>query len=488
MKFLLCMGCLLEYPLGIRNLYQLLTTNKKMKAKLSFIALVIATAFLPASAQYAKLFDFDSTNGSGPLGALISDGTYLFGVTSSGGKNNSGVIFKIKPDGTEFVKLLDFYPAIGYQPHGSLFFDGTYLYGMTSAGGTNYKGTIFKIKPDGTENIKLLDFADTTTGNNPQGSLITDGFYLYGMTSQGGARNMGTIFKIKTDGSEFVKLLDFTSATGGQPCGSLIYQDSFLYGMNWGTPSSKLGMVFKIKSDGTSFKKMLDFTLGLHGQRPQGSLISDGTFLYGMTWAGGEYHNGIIFKIKPDATGYSKLFDFSNENGSAPFGDLAFHGSSLFGMTSLGGASSKGVFFKIQPDGSNYATLINFNGPANGSSPQGSPLAFENALYGMTTQGGVNNYGTIFKYELSTGIRNLNAANRITVYPNPSDGKFAVDLSEEQSGSAEIEILNITGERVYQKSFSKPSCTVSLDVPAGIYFLYVRAEKGMSCQKVTVWR
>ena len=130
-----------------------------------------------------------ATNGKYPNGDLISDGTFLYGMTTQGGINDMGTIFKIKPDGTGFVKLLDFAGAInGMYPYGSLFSDGTFLYGMTSEGGTTNMGAIFKIKPDGTGFVKLLNFTGTANGRNPQGSLISDGTFLYGMTCNGGAQ------------------------------------------------------------------------------------------------------------------------------------------------------------------------------------------------------------------------------------------------------------------------------------------------------------
>ena len=54
--------------------------------------------------------------------------------------------------------------------------------------------------------------------------------------------------------------------------------------------------VFKGQSQ---FTKILDFNNTGNGLIPKGDLISDGTFLYGMTYAGGPLGNGLIFKIKP---------------------------------------------------------------------------------------------------------------------------------------------------------------------------------------------
>src|SRR6187551_2318280 len=46
---------------------------------------------------------------------------------------------------------------------------------------------------------KLLEFG-SHGGSNPHGSLISVGTDLYGMTANGGASCLGTIFKIKADG------------------------------------------------------------------------------------------------------------------------------------------------------------------------------------------------------------------------------------------------------------------------------------------------
>ena len=112
-------------------------------------------------------------------------------MTEYGGSNDLGTIFKIKPDGTGYTKLLDFTNANGSYPWGSLISDGTFLYGMTLSGGTWDFGTIFKIKPDGTGYVKLLDFEGTSKGSNPLGDLISDGTFLYGMTSSGGKMRYG---------------------------------------------------------------------------------------------------------------------------------------------------------------------------------------------------------------------------------------------------------------------------------------------------------
>ncbi|HET6991841.1 MAG TPA: choice-of-anchor tandem repeat GloVer-containing protein, partial [Bacteroidia bacterium] len=172
-----------------------------MKKVFLFISFVVIA--ITANAQYTNLLNFTgATNGNGPVGSLISDGTFFYGLTQSGGTNNLGTLFKIMPDGSGYVKLLDFAGATnGSYPLGSLFYDGTFLYGTTEIGGANNLGTLFRIMPDGTGYLKLLDFTGAGNGSSPNGTLISDGTFLYGMTYQGGINGMGVIFKIMPDGT-----------------------------------------------------------------------------------------------------------------------------------------------------------------------------------------------------------------------------------------------------------------------------------------------
>lgn len=139
----------------------------KIQPRVFILSLVFQLTTLAAFAQYTKLLDFDNTtNGGVPYGSLISDGTFQYVTTRFGGTINSGTVFKIKPDGTGFTMISDFASAgDGNDPQGALISDGTLLFGMTSFGGSTGDGTLFKIMPDGTGYVKLLDFAGATNGS-----------------------------------------------------------------------------------------------------------------------------------------------------------------------------------------------------------------------------------------------------------------------------------------------------------------------------------
>ncbi len=61
-------------------------------------------------------------------------------------------------------------------------------------------------------NNVILNF-DSGNGEHPNGSLTFYANKLYGMTSQGGAHDVGCIFRIDTDGTGYQDLYDFNDTT-----------------------------------------------------------------------------------------------------------------------------------------------------------------------------------------------------------------------------------------------------------------------------------
>ena len=69
----------------------------------------------------------------------------------------------------------------------------------------------------------------------------------------------------------------------------------------------------------------------------------------------------------------------------------------LYGTTLNGGARRHGVVFELTSN-SIYKLLYSFTGKADGISPKGSLIQDgQGNLYGVTWEGGVNHYGTVFK-------------------------------------------------------------------------------------------
>ncbi|MCE3279252.1 MAG: autotransporter-associated beta strand repeat-containing protein [Bacteroidetes bacterium] len=367
--------------------------------QLTFLFLFLST--IVSKAQYTKLLDFDySVNGGRPVGSLVSDGVFLYGMTSEGGSYNYGTIFKIKPDGSNYLKLYDFSgTADGKGPEGTLLIRGSELFGMTKFGGINNSGVAFKIMSDGTNFVKLRDFGTNPDGFNPSGGFYDDGIFLYGMTMFGGTNSQGTIFKIMPDGSGYSRILNFTGISNGRiPKGELISDGTFLYGLTREGGVNGDGTIFKIKPDGTGYLKIFEFEDYLTGRWPGGSLVTDGNYFYGLTENGGINTVGTIFKIKMDGTDFVKLHDFGfSPDPTNPLGSLIYDGTDLYGLSKWGGLNSFGVVFRIKPDGSDFTTVFNLDENVTGSNPYGSLISDGHYLYGTARNGGSNSVGTVFK-------------------------------------------------------------------------------------------
>jgi uncharacterized repeat protein (TIGR03803 family) len=150
---------------------------------------------LSTNGVFELLHLFVGPDGSNPSGGLLlaSDGNF-YGVTSLGGAEDTGTVYRIGTNG-DFVTLASFRSAGGdaRYPRGRLVqgSDGS-LYG--AAGGVN--STIFKVTLDGT--LSTFDRFDGWDGDDPVGGLIQarDG-YIYGVANEGGGlwRDHGTVFR-----------------------------------------------------------------------------------------------------------------------------------------------------------------------------------------------------------------------------------------------------------------------------------------------------
>jgi uncharacterized repeat protein (TIGR03803 family) len=145
------------------------------------------------------LWSFGSgSDGQLPYGSLLqaSDGNF-YGMANEGGTSNVGTVFKVTPAGVETVLWSFGSGTDGQLPFGGGLIEGTdgNFYGLTSTGGTNNSGTVFQITPMGAETV-LWSFGNSGDGQNPYGSLLLgkNGF-LYGLAN-GGATGHGVVFQI----------------------------------------------------------------------------------------------------------------------------------------------------------------------------------------------------------------------------------------------------------------------------------------------------
>ncbi len=351
-------------------------------------------------------FTGGANDGASPiLGTLTRSGATLYGMTSRGGENNIGTVFKVNADGSGFAVLHAFTSSNsdGSRPYGSLLLSGSTLYGMAASEDTQDSGTIFRIEMDGSGFRVLHTFAGNE-GKWPYDTLIQSGSQLYGMTTYGAdpGDGGGSIFRMNTDGTGFQLLHTFTRGDGWAPHGSLLLVGSTLYGTTLFGGPADAGTIFRLNLDGTGFKLMHTFAGGASdGSGPYGTTLTQvGSAFLGMTRAGGSSGDGMLFRINADGSGFQvvRSFGSTNNEGKRPMcGTLGRGSAHLYGMTLRGGTSNLGSVFQVAIDGTDFKTLHSFaGGAADGASPYGSLLLSGSTLYGMTSEGGSSNLGVIF--------------------------------------------------------------------------------------------
>jgi uncharacterized repeat protein (TIGR03803 family) len=251
------------------------------------------------------------------------------------------------------------------------------------------------------------------TGNNgayPYGSLtlgLDRNFYGTTLSSGAFANGNGTVFQVTTNGL-LTTLVSFSGYNGAAPWDSLILgPDGSFYGTTESGGSANDGTVFGMTTNGT-FTMVVNLN-GSNGASPMNGLTlgADGNF-YGVTHLGGNTNlnggqgYGSVFKVTTNGT-LTTLINFDGTNGGHVIDALTLGPDGNFYDTTqppfgLGGA---GTVFRVTTNGT-LTTLVNFynNGtiPEPGFDPEaGLALGPDGKLYGMTSQGGSNGYGTVFQ-------------------------------------------------------------------------------------------
>ena len=84
------------------------------------------------------------------------------------------------------------------------------------------------------------------------------------------------------------------------------------------------------------------------------------------------------------------------------------------------------------------------------------------------------------------GIREQSLIDLINVYPNPSTGQFTI-MSDKVISGANLSIINLLGEEVYQTIINNTSENIDLtNQPNGIYFINLNTSIGVGKYKIVI--
>jgi uncharacterized repeat protein (TIGR03803 family) len=369
----------------------MLSLSRSLSTFATLVLMTLAALSVGASSQsFAVLQNFNNANGRRPVTPpiLASDGN-LYGATLNGGAYSRGVIYKLTPQN----QLSTFYTfcsqtncADGSFPEFGPFQgkDGN-LYGTTSNGGANNLGEVYKLTLNG-EITVLHSFCLCESGWNPN-SLVEDGQGgFYGTTQQSGANGDGAVFHLSAQ-NQLTTIYSFCD--------------------------SQASCVNAWDNTGTALPLIL---------APDGNI-------YGITTTGGHRYLtcagdgcGTVFKITPQGE-FSLVYSFCSldhcADGGQPLWMILGSDGNFYGTTTLGGfgTGSGGTVFQLTTSGV-LNILHSFTGgqSSTGYAPYDLIEGANGTLYGITFYGGnqepacsKDGCGTVFSLTTSGDFESLHS-------------------------------------------------------------------------------
>jgi uncharacterized repeat protein (TIGR03803 family) len=336
----------------------------------------------------------------------------LYGTTEFGGTSGAGAVFELSPDGgggwNETV-LYSFSGGVdGRLPLFScVLFDSVgNLYGTTSQGGVNGTGVVFELSPAGTSwtETVLYSFARNFAGFPVNGLVMDATGNLYGNSSEG-------IFELSPSGGGWTEQMIYDiDHTATNNAGLTMDSAGNIYG-------SSLHTVFELSPNGDGgWNSIVIYTFpgggSQDGGHPSTPIADRDGNLYGTTTgnvnvrAKNPKNHGSVYQLSPGPNGWKKktLYQFkSGADGNDPVAGLVLDAAgNLYGTTKFGGTFGAGTVFQvIAPVGKskvyNDKILWSFN-VSDGFEPEASLILDSNGnLYGTVANGGLNGGGVVFK-------------------------------------------------------------------------------------------
>ncbi len=159
--------------------------------------------------------------------------------------------------------------------------------------------------------------------------------------------------------------------------------------------------------------------------------------------------------------------DLTSEGGADIFIQKLDSEGNFLWVKRMGGSSSdSGNSISLDINGNIYTT-----GHFTGTVDFDPGTSEEN----LTSEGGTDIF--IQKLEASTlGLPTYNKSSSFTVYPNPTNGSFTIDLAESYEAPT-ITMTDLLGRVIQSKTYNENHLlSLKLEEPAGIYLLIVKSE------------
>lgn len=300
-------------------------------------------------------------------------GTTLYGGASNQGSvfqlSNSGGTWKE----TVLHTFDDISGSDGYSPYGNLVSDAAgNLYGTTQAGGKFGGGTVFQLKAsNGKYTYKVIhSFAtSSSTAYYPYAGLVVDSKngYLYGTTYYGGVVwNAGAVYQLREVSGVWIfsVIYNFLGDSLGQYSESDLAVDATgnIYGTNYQGGAFNLGDVFKLTPGANNkWTQKIIYSFKGYAQKDgaypyfAGVTLDSAGNVYGTTYQGGSsaannLNYGTVYKLTASTYKESVLWSFGTTgDGYYPYHGVIVVNGKLYGTTNSGGVHGEGTVFEVTP-------------------------------------------------------------------------------------------------------------------------------------------
>jgi uncharacterized repeat protein (TIGR03803 family) len=245
------------------------------------------------------------------------------------------------------------------------------------------------------------------------GTIPSESFTMLG--SNGGPTCYGPQGNLQT-------LFDFTAQQGAGN-GVAIDRAGNLYGTTPNGGNNSAGFAYKLAHHlSWLLDPLFSFLGGNTGGEPTGAIIGPNGSLYGGAQggiqncgSGGSQYCGLVYNLTPQATACRTSlcswnenvpYRFSSDSDGSGVINLSTYDSqgNLYGTTSTGGADDFGTVFELTPSGGSWTKTIlySFTGANDGTNPTQILVGNDGNLYGIAG-GGVFDGGVVFQLTSSNG-------------------------------------------------------------------------------------
>jgi uncharacterized repeat protein (TIGR03803 family) len=400
-------------------------------------------------------------------------------MTSYGGINDYGVVFRVKADGTNYTKLLDFNGSLnGSVPQSSLTSDGTFLYGMTEQGGSNGYGTVFKLK------IPVI-----TNDQNPtvcKGQNVMVGAHTYSVTGV----YVDTLYSFSQDCDSIINtnltVVSSSSSTSqsytlcsGQSVnvGTDIYTSSGTYTYTYSGGGCDSILLTNLVVNPSPTLSVAGDTSVCVGQISTTTLTASGGGTY--LWNTGSINAAIV--VSPSANTIYSVVATNGACTDTAFVHVAASTPPHAGFNStFSSCCTSNWFFTDTTHAVSGDPIVSWNWTFSGGYPDTSrandphvSLPGGNHIICLTliTKNGCKD--STCEYVFSTAINGFTISSGISIYPNPVTNSLTVS-TKELALNGTVQIMDILGNEVRSETLNLKNNAVQIDVSdllPGVYFL-----------------